>query len=197
MIAALLCSNHITYRFGKGLTPKQYRLDVSTMAVIMDEYARSILFLFFSVVIGRLLILSQIAAQYGNEAAAKALQRSSSYALLTDPYEKDSYASSTGANPALTSVQSRTNSTTTTGYNSHSQNSLRPQSGVALFDRNRDSYVGTPTSALSPSYSQGQGQGHGQGYMDYDDNSRYGTTGSGSEGDRERQHHAQSHGWAQ
>ena len=40
MIAALLCSNHITYRFGKGLTPKQYRLDVGTMAVIMDEYAK-------------------------------------------------------------------------------------------------------------------------------------------------------------
>jgi hypothetical protein len=48
MIAALLCSNHITYRFGKGLTPKQYRLDVGTMAVIMDEYAKWV-FLFFSV----------------------------------------------------------------------------------------------------------------------------------------------------
>jgi len=40
MIAALLCSNHITYRFGKGLTPKRYRLDLGSMAVIMDEYAR-------------------------------------------------------------------------------------------------------------------------------------------------------------
>lgn len=137
---------------------------------------------------------SQIAAQYGNEAAAKALQRSSSYALLSDPYDKDSYASSTAANPALTTVQSRTNSTTTTGYNS--QNSLRPQSGVALFDRHRDSYVGTPTSGFN---GQGHGQGQGQGYMDYDDNSRYGTTGSGSDGDRERMSHAQnqSHGWAQ
>lgn len=47
MITALLCSNHITYRFGKGLTPKQYRLDLSTMAVIMDEYARYVLFQMF------------------------------------------------------------------------------------------------------------------------------------------------------
>lgn len=39
ILAALLCSNHITYRFGKGLTPKQYRLDPGSMAVIMDEYA--------------------------------------------------------------------------------------------------------------------------------------------------------------
>ena len=39
MISALLCSNHITYRFGKGLTPKRYRLDLGSMAVIMDEYA--------------------------------------------------------------------------------------------------------------------------------------------------------------
>jgi hypothetical protein len=39
IIAALLCSNHITYRFGKGLTPKRYRLDLGSMAVIMDEYA--------------------------------------------------------------------------------------------------------------------------------------------------------------
>ena len=34
--------NHITYRFGKGLTPKQYRLDLGSMAVIMDEYASSV-----------------------------------------------------------------------------------------------------------------------------------------------------------
>jgi hypothetical protein len=39
MIAALLCSNHITYRFGKGMMPKAYRLSMTSMAVIMDEYA--------------------------------------------------------------------------------------------------------------------------------------------------------------
>lgn len=40
ILAALLCSNHITYRFGKGLTPKRYRLDLGSMAVIMDEYVK-------------------------------------------------------------------------------------------------------------------------------------------------------------
>lgn len=59
ILAALLCSNHITYRFGKGLTPKQYRLDMRSMAVIMDEYA------------------SQIAAQYGPAVAKQAYDRSS------------------------------------------------------------------------------------------------------------------------
>ena len=39
MIAGLLCSNHITYRFGKGMTPEAYRLNMSTMEVIMDNYA--------------------------------------------------------------------------------------------------------------------------------------------------------------
>ena len=29
-----------TYRFGKGLTPKRYRLDLGSMAVIMDEYVK-------------------------------------------------------------------------------------------------------------------------------------------------------------
>ncbi|KAG6898389.1 hypothetical protein C0993_006942, partial [Termitomyces sp. T159_Od127] len=39
MIAALLCSNHVTYRFGKDMMPKRYRLSTSSMAVIMDNYA--------------------------------------------------------------------------------------------------------------------------------------------------------------
>lgn len=39
IVTALLCSNHVTYRFGKGLTPKRYRLDTTSMTVIMDEYA--------------------------------------------------------------------------------------------------------------------------------------------------------------
>jgi hypothetical protein len=37
MLAALLCSNHVTYRFGKGMMPEAYRL---SMAVIMDQYAK-------------------------------------------------------------------------------------------------------------------------------------------------------------
>jgi hypothetical protein len=40
MVIALLCSNHITYRFGKGMMPKAYRLSMTSMAVIMDNYAR-------------------------------------------------------------------------------------------------------------------------------------------------------------
>jgi hypothetical protein len=39
ILCALLCANHVTYRFGKGLMPKRYRLDADSMAVIMDEYA--------------------------------------------------------------------------------------------------------------------------------------------------------------
>ena len=51
MVAGLLCSNHITYRFGKGMMPEAYRLNANTMAVIMDNYATSVFFssFFFSV----------------------------------------------------------------------------------------------------------------------------------------------------
>ncbi|KXN83085.1 hypothetical protein AN958_01836 [Leucoagaricus sp. SymC.cos] len=49
IIVGLLCSNHVTYRFGKGMMPKRYRLSLNSMAVIMDNYA------------------SQLAEQYGND----------------------------------------------------------------------------------------------------------------------------------
>ncbi|KAG2337070.1 hypothetical protein BDR05DRAFT_1005316 [Suillus weaverae] len=39
MLAGLLCSNHVTYRFGKGMLPKAYRLSMTSMTVIMDNYA--------------------------------------------------------------------------------------------------------------------------------------------------------------
>jgi hypothetical protein len=39
MVVGLLCSNHVTYRFGKGMMPKAYRLSPKSMAVIMDNYA--------------------------------------------------------------------------------------------------------------------------------------------------------------
>jgi len=42
MVSGLLCSNHVTYRFGKGLTPKAYRLDISSVAAIMDNYANEL-----------------------------------------------------------------------------------------------------------------------------------------------------------
>lgn len=59
-ISALLCSNHVTYRFGKGMTPKAYRLDLSSMAVIMDNYA------------------NQLAEQYGNDVASEVVAKSRS-----------------------------------------------------------------------------------------------------------------------
>jgi len=40
MVCGLLCSNHVTYRFGKGMMPKRYRLSMNSMAVIMDNYAK-------------------------------------------------------------------------------------------------------------------------------------------------------------
>ncbi|KAJ6473128.1 hypothetical protein C8R45DRAFT_835359 [Mycena sanguinolenta] len=39
IIAGLLCSNHVTYRFGKGMMPKAYRLSPESIAAIMDSYA--------------------------------------------------------------------------------------------------------------------------------------------------------------
>ncbi|KAG6330589.1 hypothetical protein ID866_8500 [Astraeus odoratus] len=51
MVAGLLCSNHVTYRFGKGMMPKAYRLSMNSMAIIMDNYA------------------SQLAEQYGSDIA--------------------------------------------------------------------------------------------------------------------------------
>lgn len=38
-VVALLCSNHITYRFGKGMMPKAYRLEWKSVAMILDSYA--------------------------------------------------------------------------------------------------------------------------------------------------------------
>jgi len=40
MIAGLLCSNHVTNRFGKGMMPKAYRLSLTSMAMIMEGYAK-------------------------------------------------------------------------------------------------------------------------------------------------------------
>jgi len=79
MLAALLCSNHVTYRFGKGMMPKAYRLSMNSMAVIMDNYA------------------SQLAEQYGTEVAEDILSRSRSNlqldAMPTMPYQQSSSSS--------------------------------------------------------------------------------------------------------
>ncbi|KAF5310670.1 hypothetical protein D9619_007723 [Psilocybe cf. subviscida] len=72
MVAGLLCSNHVTYRFGKGMMPKAYRLSMTSMAIIMDNYA------------------SQLAEQYGSDVASDILTRSRSNlhldAMPTMPY---------------------------------------------------------------------------------------------------------------
>ncbi|KAG6807327.1 hypothetical protein H0H92_007983 [Tricholoma furcatifolium] len=60
ILAGLLCSNHVTYRFGKGMMPKAYRLSLNSMAVIMDNYA------------------NQLAEQYGSDVAQDILSRSRS-----------------------------------------------------------------------------------------------------------------------
>ncbi|KAF6764459.1 tetraspanin Tsp2 [Ephemerocybe angulata] len=64
MVAGLLCSNHVTYRFGKGMMPKAYRLSLGSMGVIMDQYAH------------------QLAEQYGNEVATDIITRSKSSSQL-------------------------------------------------------------------------------------------------------------------
>ncbi|KAF9237037.1 hypothetical protein BU15DRAFT_49255 [Melanogaster broomeanus] len=60
MVVGLLCSNHVTYRFGKGMMPKAYRLSMTSMAVIMDNYA------------------NQLAEQYGSEVVSDVLLHSPS-----------------------------------------------------------------------------------------------------------------------
>ncbi|KAL6307834.1 hypothetical protein BKA93DRAFT_727107 [Sparassis latifolia] len=67
MVVALLCSNHITYRFGKGMMPKAYRLDMNSMAVIMENYA------------------NQLAEQYGGDTASELINRSGSSLKLDVP----------------------------------------------------------------------------------------------------------------
>ncbi|KAG6909540.1 hypothetical protein DXG01_016933 [Tephrocybe rancida] len=63
MVAGLLCSNHVTYRFGKGMMPKAYRLSLNSMAVIMGNYA------------------NQLADQYGSEVVGEILARSTAVEL--------------------------------------------------------------------------------------------------------------------
>jgi hypothetical protein len=75
MISGLLCSNHVTYRFGKGMMPKAYRLSLNSMAVIMDNYA------------------SQLAAQYGDDVASEVMSRSRS-TLQLDTNVPRTYSSS-------------------------------------------------------------------------------------------------------
>ncbi|KAJ7712146.1 hypothetical protein B0H16DRAFT_1900255 [Mycena metata] len=59
MVAGLLCSNHVTYRFGKGMMPKACRLSREAMAVMMEQY------------------VSQLADQYSADAAAHMIANNS------------------------------------------------------------------------------------------------------------------------
>ncbi|KLO11936.1 hypothetical protein SCHPADRAFT_854666 [Schizopora paradoxa] len=58
MFAGLLCSNHVTYRFGKGMMPKAYRLSQNSMAIIIDNYA------------------TQLAEQYGADITSSTFSKS-------------------------------------------------------------------------------------------------------------------------
>jgi hypothetical protein len=87
MVSGLLCSNHVTYRFGKGMTPKAYRLSMNSMAVIMDNYAKCVFSLALCQSYTYLFILSsQLAEQYGPEVATEILARSRSNLNLSDAY---------------------------------------------------------------------------------------------------------------
>ncbi|KAK0431088.1 hypothetical protein EV421DRAFT_1720857 [Armillaria borealis] len=75
IVAGLLCSNHVTYRFGKGMMPKAYRLSMNSMAVIMDNYA------------------NKLAEQYGEEIATDVISRSRSNLNLDGGMVSMPYAS--------------------------------------------------------------------------------------------------------
>lgn len=83
MFAGLLCSNHVTYRFGKGMMPKAYRLSLNSMAVIMDNYA------------------SQLADQYGSDVASDILARSRSNLHLDRTNPSTTHGGSTQKYDAL------------------------------------------------------------------------------------------------
>ncbi|ORY30403.1 hypothetical protein BCR39DRAFT_529758 [Naematelia encephala] len=173
IVASLLCSNHITYRFGKGLTPKRYRLDLGSMAVIMDEYA------------------SQIAAQYGPGVAAEAKNRSSAY-NLTNFYDNS-------PSPSIKS-QSRQNSfvgvSTTTGINptiTHPTSRLAANSttasGTPLYDPARDSFDAT-------SIRDGVGYNNNNNNNNDLDSARWDESQSGEGTDNNYSQAGGGHGWS-
>ncbi|KAG9049498.1 hypothetical protein FS837_010094 [Tulasnella sp. UAMH 9824] len=76
IVASLLCSNHVTHRFGKGMMPKAYRLNQEAMAVIMETYA------------------NQLAEQYGEEQTVDQYGKTRSNSALIDSYGSRSRDSS-------------------------------------------------------------------------------------------------------
>jgi len=93
MVAALLCSNHVTYRFGKGMMPKAYRLSMNSMAVIMDNYA------------------NQVAEHYGSDLASEVINRSRSQVTLnsmpTPPYSSGRASGCSYGNSKQSSLRDR------------------------------------------------------------------------------------------
>jgi len=67
MVSALLCSNHVTYRFGKGMMPPAYRMTESTLNVIKKAY------------------VDQLSQQYGSEIAKDVLARTGNPLSATSP----------------------------------------------------------------------------------------------------------------
>ncbi|CAK5266913.1 unnamed protein product [Mycena citricolor] len=78
ILSALLCSNHVTYRFGKGMMPKAYQLKQEDIAIIVDKYA------------------SQLADQYGAEGAAQ-LMANASMGIGKDPFASPSASANASA----------------------------------------------------------------------------------------------------
>ncbi|CCL98841.1 uncharacterized protein FIBRA_00846 [Fibroporia radiculosa] len=83
MVASILSASHVTYRFGKGMMPKPYQLDVSSLAIIMENYA------------------SQLAEQYGPAVASEMMVRSGSGLHLDSmpivPYMRNPSSNSSGS----------------------------------------------------------------------------------------------------
>ena len=77
MVAGLLCSNNVTYRFGKGMMPEAYRLNVSSMAVIINNYAKYVVS-FLSYFSFCNPACSQLADKYGADIANSILKRNRS-----------------------------------------------------------------------------------------------------------------------
>lgn len=109
ILAGLLCSNHVTYRFGKGMMPKAYRLSMNSMAVIMDNYATCVTSLGVLLLSCRRLLTktsfrfvycSQLAEQYGNDVASEILAKSRSGWQL-DGLPSMTYSQSLSKTPSM------------------------------------------------------------------------------------------------
>ncbi|KAK7449217.1 hypothetical protein VKT23_013362 [Stygiomarasmius scandens] len=67
VIAGLLCSNHVTYRFGKGMMPKAYRLEEDSVKVIVERYLEGLKELYGENVVEDIRRRSTMAPMAGNE----------------------------------------------------------------------------------------------------------------------------------